>query len=145
MGERATPQEARAPASEDEVMTAFARLLRERYGARTYLFGSRARQTSRPASDYDVVAVAAAFAAQPPLGRAHDRFQLWHAAGGWGRELDLHCLTPAELREELRGPGYLSQAEARGELIEVVPAPPTASHRAAPTALSGARPRRIRA
>ncbi|MBI2941591.1 MAG: nucleotidyltransferase domain-containing protein [Chloroflexi bacterium] len=93
--------------------------MRERYGARLYLFGSRARGTARLGSDYDVVAVAKAFAEQPLLRRALDRGELWRKAGGWRIALDLHCYTPEEFREELAGPGYLGQAKARGELVEV--------------------------
>ena len=41
--------------AEDELVVKFARLMRERYGARLYLFGSRARGTARADSDYDII------------------------------------------------------------------------------------------
>jgi predicted nucleotidyltransferase len=107
--------------------------MRERYGARLYLFGSRARGTQRPTSDFDMVAVADAFGQQPRLGRARDRFFLWHDAGGWGQPLDLHCYTPAEFREEVRGLGYLGHAKRRGELRRIVLRPRRRARTAAPT------------
>jgi len=111
----------RQAATDLTLVSEFARLMRDRYGARLFLFGSRARSTARPDSDYDMVAVAPAFAKQPLLARARDRSELWFAAGGWRKGLDLHCFTPREFREELAGLGYLSHARERGELIEVQP------------------------
>ena len=93
--------------------------MRDRYGARVYLFGSRARGAARPESDYDLVAVAESFASEPVLRRAINRRELWRQAGGWRIALDLHCYTPREFREELVGLGFLGQAKRRGELIEV--------------------------
>lgn len=121
MGPRDAPATTRQARSQDQILAGFARLMHERYGARLYAFGSRTRGTAEPSSDYDVVAVAEAFAEQPPLGRARDRFRLWLEAGGWGKELDLHCYTAAEFREELKGLGYLGQARRRGELLKVKP------------------------
>lgn len=109
-------------ASAEELLGTFSRLMHERYGARLYLFGSRARGNARIESDYDIVAVSDAFAAQPLLRRAMDRRDLWRRAGGWGTSLDLHCYTTSEFRAELRGHGYLSQAKARGELHLIRPA-----------------------
>lgn len=103
----------------DDLLIKFARLLARRYGARVYLFGSRARGTATPESDYDVVAVARAFEGQRPITRALDRYELWHEAGGWGIALDLHCYTPEEFRAQLAGLGYLGQAKRRGELLRV--------------------------
>ncbi len=90
-----------------------------RYGARIYLFGSRALGSAAADSDYDVVAVSSAFREHRTAVRALDRYELWHAAGGWGLELDLHCYTPEEFRAELTGLGYLGQAKRRGELRRV--------------------------
>jgi len=119
MGADVASATTRPGAAHEELLIRFARLMRERYGARVFLFGSRARRTNRPDSDYDLVAVARAFCKQPVLRRALDRRQLWLEAGGWRKALDLHCYTPEEFREELAGLGYLGQAKARGELIEI--------------------------
>lgn len=101
------------------LLPAYARLLDARYRATLYLFGSRARGSSRPDSDYDLVAVSDAFATQPLWARAPDRRVLWRRAGGWGVPLDLHCYTEDEFRKELSGSGYLAQAKARGELRRI--------------------------
>ncbi|TAK32135.1 MAG: nucleotidyltransferase domain-containing protein [Chloroflexota bacterium] len=119
MGAQAAPAPAAKSAIRDPLVVEFARLLRERYGARVYLFGSRARGAARPDSDYDLVAVAEAFGAQPRFERALDRRKLWRQAGGWGIGLDLHCYTPSEFRRQVQGLGYLGQSKARGELIPV--------------------------
>ena len=108
-----------ADAARDELQTKFARLLREKHGARVFLFGSRARGTAHPESDYDVVAISRAFEGQKRFQRAPDRYDLWHTAGGWGISLDLHCFTPQEFRRELAGLGFVGSAKRRGELIEV--------------------------
>lgn len=55
----------------------FAQLMRDRHGAEVYLFASRARGTNRRDSDYDIAAVAPAFAGLCDLDRALDRFDLW--------------------------------------------------------------------
>lgn len=132
MGEGLASTASRPSATPEVILTAFARLMREQYGARIYLFGSRASGTNRPASDYDVVAVAESFGQQPRLGRAQDRFVIWRQAGGWGAPLDLHCYTPAEFREELRGLGYLGQAKRRGQLVPIPAARPHPQRERAP-------------
>jgi hypothetical protein len=110
----------RSTAPQPPLLTGFAGLLRERYGARLYLFGSRARGDNRPDSDYDLVAVSDAFGEQPRFGRAPDRRDLWRAAGGRGIALDLHCRTNAEFRQETRdGFGAIGWAHSRGELQPV--------------------------
>jgi hypothetical protein len=119
---------------DERLLAAFVRLMRERYGARIYLFGSYARGTARPGSDYDLVAVARAFAGVHPLDRVLDRGQLWREAGGWGVPLDLHCYTPEEFRRQLQHGGYLAMARARSELWEIQPegpSGPTGSRKAA--------------
>jgi hypothetical protein len=88
-----------------------------------YLFGSRARGTERAQSDYDLVAVAAAFVTVSRFRRCLDRDSLWLDAGGWRQPLDLHCYTPEEFRREKVGLGYLGQAHRRGELLRIAPAP----------------------
>ncbi|MBI2863366.1 MAG: nucleotidyltransferase domain-containing protein [Chloroflexi bacterium] len=89
------------------------------YRARVYLFGSRARRMALEASDYDLVAVSPAFSGVSRFRRCLDRYELWHAAGGFRQSLDLHCYAPSEFRSELQGLGYLASARARGELVYV--------------------------
>ncbi len=94
--------------------------MRQRYEATLYVFGSRARGTAGPQSDYDLVAVSEAFCHEKSTARAQDRLALWFEAGGWGEGLDLHCYTPDEFDEEIAsGMGYLGQAWSRGELTRV--------------------------
>jgi hypothetical protein len=93
--------------------------MRDKYYARVFLFGSRARGTANEESDYDVVAVSQAFEGQRRFERAPDRYDLWWAAGGWDVSLDLHCFTPNEFRHEVAGLGYLGSAKKRGELVVV--------------------------
>lgn len=97
----------------------FAELMRDRYGARIYLFGSRARGTASEDSDYDIIAVSESFASVPWFRRCPDWSQLWHEAGGWRKALDLHCYSPDEFKRELAGLGYIASARSRGELILV--------------------------
>jgi len=118
----ASPRSTQQVAAIDKLLTGFARIMRDRYGARVYLFGSRARGTGREYSDYDLVAVSASFGEQSRFRRCLDRGDLWRAAGGWRKALDLHCYTPSEFRREVAGLGYLGHAHARGELIRIVPA-----------------------
>lgn len=119
MGTRVTSAAGAADPAKEKLIVDFARLIRDRYGAGVYLFGSRARRSARPESDYDLVAVSQAFDRQSVFERALDRNILWRQAGGWGIGLDLHCNTPAEFRRQLAGLGYLGQAKRRGELIVV--------------------------
>lgn len=119
MGAETAPAATGQSPVQDQLLISFARLMKLRYGARLYLFGSRARGKGRPDSDYDVVAVAEGFAGERRIVRAPERYRLWREAGGRGVGLDLHCYTPVEFREELAGLGYLGQAKRRGELLRV--------------------------
>jgi predicted nucleotidyltransferase len=103
----------------DRLVIRFAKLMRDRYGADLYLFGSRARRTGLHDSDYDFAAVSPAFAQQRDLYRALDRHRIWTEAGGYGIGLDLHCYTPEEFARELDSLGYLGEASQRGELIKI--------------------------
>lgn len=122
MDKRASPKTAEYAGAEEELLTTFARIMRDRYKARVYLFGSHARGTAREFSDYDLVAVSPTFSEQSPFRRCLDRAELWRAAGGWRKALDLHCYSPSEFRKELAGLGYLAHAHAHGELVRIVPA-----------------------
>ncbi len=121
MGTNAAGRSAGPTVASDRMLAQFAGLMWDRYGADIYLFGSRARGAARPDSDYDIVAVAEAFAGQPWFRRCPDAGDLWLAAGGWRIGLDLQCYTPSEFRGELSGLGYLGQAMARGELVKIEP------------------------
>ena len=101
------------------VVTRFSTLMKERYGADLYAFGSRVQGLARDDSDYDLVAVARSFSGQRSFLRAPDRFHLWEQAGGFGLSLDLHCYTPEEFEEDLEGLGYLGEAAGRGELARM--------------------------
>ncbi len=103
----------------DPVVVRFAELMRDRYGADIYLFGSRSRGDHRVESDYDLVAVAPAFAGQRRMHRALDRFDLWDEAGGRLLSLDLRCYTPEEFEQEMGSLGYLGEADERGELVKI--------------------------
>jgi hypothetical protein len=93
--------------------------MRERYDARLYLFGSRARGTQHTYSDYDIVAVSASFVGQEKPLRVPDRYHLWDLAGGWTEGLDLHPYTPEEYRRAVRGLGFLGSAKRRGEIVRI--------------------------
>lgn len=100
----------------------FATLLRDRWSdARIYLFGSRSRGTATTESDYDVVVVTTGFADQRKIERPVDLYGIWWEAGGQTSSLDVHCYTPREMTNQLRGLGYLGQARRRGELREIKP------------------------
>lgn len=80
----------------DPTLERFARRLRTELGAeRVLLFGSHARGTAQPDSDYDLIVVAERFATQPRLKRSAGLRDIFYAAGGHA-PLDLVCLTPAE-------------------------------------------------
>lgn len=119
MGGIITPTTYRKAKTQEELIERFARVMRQRYGATLYLFGSRASSAAKPYSDYDLVAVAESFRQQKSTARAKDRLVLWYEAGGWGEGLDMHCYTPEEFREELAGLGYLGQAKRRRELTRI--------------------------
>ncbi len=118
MGANAASARARQNPSQDDLLNRFARLVHSRYGARVFLFGSRARGTAHAESDYDIVIVARSFEGQRRIARARDRYSLWYEAGGRGIGLDLQRYTPEEFREELAGLGYLGQSKRRGELTK---------------------------
>jgi predicted nucleotidyltransferase len=84
-----------------KLVKGFAELMRDRHGARVYLFGSRARGTASGDSDYDLIAVADSFSNVSRFRRGLDRDRIWHEAGGYLKALDLHCYSPAEFRREL--------------------------------------------
>ncbi|MBI4321131.1 MAG: nucleotidyltransferase domain-containing protein [Chloroflexi bacterium] len=125
MGKVLTAATYRKAETQEELLGRFARLMRQRYGATLYLFGSRARGTGRPDSDFDIAAVSKEFQRYHRTERAVEGWSLWLEAGGWGKGLDLHCLTPEEFREETRyGWGYLGGSKGRGELIRIKVASP---------------------
>jgi predicted nucleotidyltransferase len=112
-----------SPITSDPLLQRFSRRLWNQYRAHVYLFGSRARGTQQAQSDYDLVAVAAAFVDVSPFRRCLDRDDHWLAAGGWRLALDLHCFTPEEFRREKAGLGYLGEAFRKGELLRIALGP----------------------
>ncbi|MBI4318449.1 MAG: nucleotidyltransferase domain-containing protein [Chloroflexi bacterium] len=120
MGGVITPTTYRKAETQVELMQRFARIMRQRYGATLYLFGSRARGTAGPDSDYDIVAISESSRGQKRTARVLDRFYLWLEAGGWGESLDLHCYTPEEFRKQTRyGDGFLGHAKKQGEITVI--------------------------
>ena len=120
MGARTAHTAAGTTPAQEELLSRFARLLRARYGARLYLFGSRSRGEARPDSDFDLVAVADAFRDEPWLWRGRDGGQLWREAGGWGVPMDFLCRTPEEFAEETYyGFGAVGWAKKQGELRRI--------------------------
>jgi hypothetical protein len=96
--------------------------MRAYYGAELFLFGSRARGTASPESDYDLLAVAPGFYGVLSEQRALDARRLWRAAGGWGIALDLHCLSPDEFDGARREAASLvGQWHQQGELLPIEP------------------------
>ena len=126
MGATAHRADLTAPAARDPVIQKFARLLWDRYRARVYLFGSRARGTDHSTSDYDLVAVSDSFADVSRFRRCLDRDALWLEAGGWRKPLDLQCYAPDEFRREKAGLGYLGHAHRSRQLVQVAAAPRSA-------------------
>lgn len=108
---------ARTTEAHEELLRRFASLVRRRYSARLYLFGSRSRGDERPDSDFDLVAVSDAFRETPA---APDHRELWREAGGRGVPLDLVCRTPGEFSEETYyGFGAVGWAKRQGELRRI--------------------------
>ena len=120
MGSVFTPTTFRKAGSPEELVRRFADIMRRRYCAELYIFGSRARGDAGKHSDYDIVAVSGLFEGVKTTSRVEDRVILWLEAGGWGQALDLHCYTPEEFSMEIAdGPGYLGRAMERRELVPV--------------------------
>lgn len=74
----------------------FAQRLKDEIGAsRVLLFGSRARDTAMPGSDYDLIIVAERFTNTDPAIRGRGLRAIWDDEGGEG-PMDLICLSPHE-------------------------------------------------
>lgn len=65
------------------------------HAERVILFGSRARGTERPDSDFDFIVVTRDFETVEMLDRGIGLYQLWRRSGGDG-PIDVICLTPEE-------------------------------------------------
>jgi uncharacterized protein len=80
-------------------LLSFAARLRDELGVeRVLLFGSHARGTAAPDSDYDLIIVAEHFGPIPRLRREVGLHQMFYDMGG-DASLDLICLTPREFDE----------------------------------------------
>lgn len=101
-----------------DVVRRFRRRLAERVRLdRLVLFGSRARGTPRPHSDYDFVVVSPDFAGVSPLWRGHGLNVLWNRLQP-GVDVELLCVTPDEFVAAVSRPTSWLQ-EAAQEGIEV--------------------------
>ena len=86
----------------DTVLTRFAERLRDEAGAeRVLLFGSHARGTATPESDYDFIVVSDRFGAISQLKRPVALYRLFTQVGG-NASIDLICLTPEEFEQARR-------------------------------------------
>jgi predicted nucleotidyltransferase len=84
---------------------------------RLLLFGSRARGTARPTSDYDFIVVSSDFEGVSPLWRGHGLNVYWNDLEP-GVDVELLCLTPAEFAAAVARPTSWLQEAAR-EGVEV--------------------------
>jgi predicted nucleotidyltransferase len=99
-------------------LSRFAEALRAEIGAqRVLVFGSRARGTAAPDSDYDFIVVAESFAGVPRLQREFGLHDLFYKSVGRA-PLDFICLTPAELEQARRGPTLV--AAVLPEALELI-------------------------
>jgi len=105
----------------DESLIRFAGRLRDQIGAtRVLLFGSYARGTASPDSDYDLIIVSPCFAKNRPMERSLGLRELFYEVGG-NAPMDLICLTPEEFEAAKQSISLI--AAVLPEAIDVPPAP----------------------
>jgi predicted nucleotidyltransferase len=98
----------------------FAVRLREKIGAtRVLLFGSHARGTAQPDSDYDMIIVSPGFEGVHRFDRARGLKDLFYEVGG-PAPMDLICLTPEEFDQASRHITLV--AAVLPEAIDLLPA-----------------------
>jgi predicted nucleotidyltransferase len=105
-------------AIDHDLVRRFRRRLAERLRLeRLLVFGSRARGTHRPHSDYDLIVVSPDFQGVSPLWRGHGLNRLWNDLAP-GVDVELLCVTPDEFAQATSRPtSWLQQAAA--EAVEV--------------------------
>ena len=95
----------------------FRRFLNRLVGAlrpeRVVLFGSRARGTHRPSSDYDLLIVANRFRNVPWVERAALVIRLWDLP----LDLEPICLTPEEFRKRSTEISIVGEAARNGIVV----------------------------
>jgi predicted nucleotidyltransferase len=89
------------------------RLVRDLRPDRVILFGSRARGTHRPDSDYDLLIVARRFRGVPWVERASLAIRLWDLPV----DLEPICLTPEEFRKRSKEISIVGLAAREGILV----------------------------
>lgn len=105
----------------EPALARFAERLRDEIGAeRVLLFGSHARGTASPDSDYDLMVVAESFGSVPRLRRGIGLHDLFYEVVGVF-PLDFICLTPAEFARASQG--FTLVAAVLPEAIDLLPVP----------------------
>lgn len=89
------------------------RVVRSLRPERVVLFGSRARGTHRPTSDYDLLIVAERFRSVPWVERAHLAIRRWDLPV----DLEPICLTPEEYRKRSKEVSTVGEAAREGVVI----------------------------
>jgi len=89
------------------------RLARDVRPERVVLFGSRARGTHRPTSDYDMLIVARRFHGVPWVQRAALAIRLWDLPV----DLEPICLTPEEFRQRSKEISIVGVAAREGIVV----------------------------
>jgi predicted nucleotidyltransferase len=118
MGSRATHPARAADPIDLDLVRRFRERLRDRIRVdRLLVFGSRARGTHRPDSDYDLIVVSPDFDGVSPLWRGHGLNVLWNDLRP-GVDVELLCVTPDEFARAISRPTSWLQ-QAAGEAVEV--------------------------
>ena len=106
------------------VLRRFAARLRRELGAQqVLLFGSRARGTEGPDSDYDLIVVSPVFEGVEPWARGRGLRRLFREEGGSGG-MDIICLTPDEFERAKRRISLT--AAVLPETVDLLTSTPTA-------------------
>lgn len=96
---------------EREAFQAFVQKIRDRYRPqKILLFGTRARQESTSASDYDLLIVSEAFEGTQLTDRATPIYRQWPLWAG----LDCLCLTPAEFERSRQRISIVREIDREG-------------------------------
>ena len=101
------------PAVSADFQRFIARLGRSLRPVRVILFGSRARGTHRPTSDYDILVIARRFRRVPWARRAGLVLSLWDLP----LDLEPICLTPEEFRHRKGEISIVGEASREGRVI----------------------------